>query len=440
MKSKILIMGAAGRDFHNFNVLYREDTESEVVAFTAAQIPFISERRYPPELSGPLYPHGIPIYPESELERLITDNSIDTVVFSYSDVSYDYVMERAAICNSLGADFVLPGPSHTMITAGVPVVSVTAVRTGCGKSGVTRFVARGALDAGIRTAAVRHPMPYGDLASQAVQRFVTTEELAEADCTIEEREEYEPLINMGVTVFTGVDYAKILAMAESESQLVIWDGGNNDLPFFEPTLDIVVTDPLRAGDERRYYPGEANLRRADCAVINKVNSASGEQLKLLRKNITELNPGAAVVETESIVTTKDEEKARNRRVLVIEDGPTLTHGGMKYGAGIVAARSLDATPIDPRPFARGSIKDTLEKYPAIKELIPAMGYSINQRKDLEETINASDADAVIVATPIKLDEIIDIKKPIVNVSYEVRDKTEPGLRGVLDGFFKHFKD
>jgi predicted GTPase len=432
MVRRVIIMGAAGRDFHNFNMLFRGDGESRVVAFTAAQIPFIEGRRYPPSLSGGLYPDGIPIYPEEMLPGLIEKERADTVVFSYSDVSHEYVMHRASIAVSLGADFVLLGAERTMLRSKRPVISVCAVRTGCGKSGVTRYIAAIVAGRGRTPVAIRHPMPYGDLEKMRVQRFASVRDMKEARCTIEEMEEYEPLIDSGVVVYAGVDYADILEAAEKEADVIIWDGGNNDLPFIRPGLELVVVDPLRPGHETTYHPGEANLRRAGCVIIGKANTAPRAAVEALRAVIEGINPSAKVVRTASVVRADGD--VAGKRVLVIEDGPTLTHGGMGYGAGIVAARDAGASPVDPRPFAVGSVRDTLLKHPHLKDLLPAMGYSPGQVKDLEESINATPCDAVLVATPVNLSSLIEIKAPAVRVSYEIEEIESPGLKGVVEGF------
>lgn len=435
-KKKIIIMGAAGRDFHNFNLCYRDDAESEVIAFTATQIPYIDERRYPPELSGPLYPEGIPIYPEEELERLIKENKADDVVFSYSDVPHEYVMHKASLVAALGANFVIPGSTKTMLTSTKPVISVCAVRTGCGKSGVTRFLSEIIQEAGKKAVAIRHPMPYGDLAAQKVQRFTTVAEMKEADCTIEEMEEYEHLVDAGVVVYAGVDYGEILKAAEAEADVIIWDGGNNDLPFIQPDLEIVVADPMRPGHESLYHPGEANMRRADVIIINKVNSAEADDISSVRKAAAKLNPDAKIIETASIVVAEDSETLKGKKVLVVEDGPTLTHGGMTLGAGIIAARQFGAKPVDPRPYAVGSLKKTYAKYPALTDILPAMGYSDEQRSELSSTINATPADFVLIATPVDLSRIVEIKTPAIRVRYSVEDTSTPGLKGVITDFLK----
>ncbi len=434
-KKKIIIMGAAGRDFHNFNVLYRTDPEFEVVAFTAAQIPFIEQRLYSPELSGPLYPNGIRVYPEEELARLIKDNSADAVVFSYSDLSHEEVMHRASLSTALGADFTLLGSERTMIESKKPVISVCAVRTGCGKSGVSRYIAKIILETGKTPVAIRHPMPYGPLTRErSVQRFASLEDITAGGCTIEEREEYEPLVEAGVTVYAGIDYGEILKEAEKEADIIIWDGGNNDLPFIRPDLEIVVADPLRAGDEVRYYPGEANLIRADVVIINKANAARAEFMALVTANVARLNPEARVVKTASKVKAVGD--ISGKRALVIEDGPTLTHGGMDRGAGMAAAEKYGAVAVEVKPFAVGSIKETFKKYPGIKNLLPAVGYSKGQIADLEKTINATPSDIVLVATPINLAALMDIQRPAIRVTYEIEEMEGPGLKGVITGFLE----
>lgn len=441
-KKKVIIMGAAGRDFHNFNMLFREDPEVEVVAFTAAQIPFIEKRLYPAELAGPAYPEGIPIHPEAELGGLIVEHGADTVVFSYSDVPYQEVMHAASLASSLGAEFVLPNYERTLLECARPVISVTAVRTGCGKSGVTRFVSRVVSEGGKKPVAVRHPMPYGELAASRVQRFSSAEDLREADLTIEELEEYEPLVEAGVTVFAGVDYREVLSEAEKEADVIIWDGGNNDTPFVRPDLDIVVADPLRPGHELAYWPGEVNLRRSGCVVINKANSATAEGIETVRDNTHRVNPDAGLVLTSSVVTVEGD--ISGKHVLVIEDGPSLTHGGMPYGAGTTAAMKYGATAVKVRPHATGSIREALENYPHLKNVLPAMGYSEEQRRELKETIESTPCDLVLVATPVDLERLIDIEKPTVRVRYEVRDiesrsfawELPGGLRKVVTDFLE----
>jgi predicted GTPase len=430
-RRRLVIMGAAGRDFHNFNVVFRDDPDVEVVAFTAApQIPFIAHRRYPPELAGPHYPEGIPIVDERELASLVRDEAVDEVIFAYSDVSHEHVMHAASIALAGGADFRLMGPASTMLEAEVPVVAVCATRTGSGKSQTTRRVSRILEAAGIEVIVVRHPMPYGKL-FQAVQRFETEADLDAAECTIEEREEYEPHLAEGRIVFAGTDYGTVLEHAQKEAGVIVWDGGNNDLPFFRPDIHIVVTDPLRAGHETRYHPGEANLRMADVIVINKVDSASPEQIGGVMDSIARSNSSAAVVLAESVVSVEDGEEIRGKRVLVIEDGPTLTHGEMSYGAGVVAARRHGAAEIlDPRRWATPALRETYERY-AVGPILPAMGYSPDQIADLESTINAADCDLVLVATPIDLRRLIRIDRPALRVSYELKEIGSPTLEDVL---------
>ena len=435
MKRKVLIMGAAGRDFHNFNVLYRDRPEYEVVAFTATQIPNIEGRRYPPELAGHLYPDGIPIAPESELVELIGKHQVDEVDFAYSDVSHEYVMHRASMVIAAGANFVLHGHRHTMIRSSRPVVTVCAVRTGAGKSQVTRKVSKILRERGKQVVVIRHPMPYGDLVAQRVQRFATYEDLDRQHCSIEEREEYEPHLKVGTIVFAGVDYEVILRDAEKEADVILWDGGNNDLPFYVPDLHLVVADPHRVGHELRYHPGEANLRMADVVIINKCSTAGAENIEKLRNNVSDLVPTARIIEAASPITVDDPSLIEGKRVLVIEDGPTLTHGGMKYGAGVVAARAHGALElVDPRKYAAGSIAGVYTKYPDIGPLLPAMGYGEEQVKDLEQTINAVDCDTVVIGTPIDLARIIDIKKPSVRVRYELEEIGKPSLEDVLAPF------
>ncbi len=424
----ILIIGAAGRDFHNFNVVFRHDPEVRVVGFTATQIPGVANRRYPTALAGARYPDGIPIFPESELERLIAEMHVDAAVFSYSDISHQNLMHLASRTVAAGADFWLLGTERTQLESVVPVVSVCAVRTGCGKSPVSRLVASELRRAGLKPVVIRHPMPYGDLAAQAVQRFATLEDLDTQQCTIEEREEYEPHICEGTVVYAGVDYEGILRQAEKEAEVILWDGGNNDTPFYASDLEIVVADPHRAGHELSYFPGEVNLRRADVIVINKVDTAATRNVQKVRDNIRTHNPAAMVVEMASRVSVRSPEEVRGRRVLVVEDGPTLTHGEMPYGAGVVAAREFGAAElVDPRPFAVGSIQGTFEQFRQLTDLLPAMGYSSVQRHDLEETINRVPCDLVLVATPIDLARVIKLNKPYLRVSYEVEELSRPRL-------------
>jgi predicted GTPase len=432
MPRRVLIMGAAGRDFHNFNVAYRGDRRYEVVAFTATQIPYIDDRMYPPSLAGERYPNGIPIHDESELAQLIRDERVDDVVFSYSDVSHQYVMHRASEVLAAGANFELLGPSETMLKATVPVVAVCAVRTGSGKSQTTRAIAQTLKDQGKRVVAVRHPMPYGNLEAQRVQRFATLEDLDRYDTTIEEREEYEPHITSGTIIYAGVDYGDILERAQAECDVLLWDGGNNDLPFYAPDVHVVVADPLRAGHETSYHPGEANLRMADVIVINKMDSAAIEQVNQLMDTIRELNPTATVVRANSRVSVDDPEAIRGKRALVVEDGPTLTHGEMKFGAGVVAARAHGAAEIvDPRPWAVGSIAETFRKYD-VGPVLPAMGYSDGQLAEMAQIIDSAEVDVVVIGTPIDLRRVIEISKPAVRVRYDLEVLPDsPSLLDVL---------
>ena len=438
MKRKIIIMGAAGRDFHNFNVYFRDNEDYEVVAFTATQIPDIAGRKYPAELAGRLYPNGIPIEPEEKLPQLIKDYDVDEVVFSYSDVSHQYVMEKVAIVLSNGATFRLLGPKDTQLKSKIPVVSVCAVRTGCGKSQTTRRVLDILRSRNLKVVSVRHPMPYGDLRKQIVQRFETLEDLDKHNCTIEEREEYEPHINRGSIVYAGVDYGRILEEIEKDKpDVILWDGGNNDFPFYKSDLKIVVVDPHRAGHEVSYFPGMVNLLMADVIVINKEETADPEKIDIVRKNIERWNPEAIVVDAASPLFVDDPSKIRDRRVLVVEDGPTLTHGEMKYGAGYIAARKFGAREIvDPRPYAVGSIVDTYKKYAHLDLILPAMGYGEKQMKELEETINRAPADLVVVGTPVDLGRILKINKPMVRVRYELQEIGKPNLEDILDEFLR----
>ena len=432
MPRRVLIMGAAGRDFHNFNVAYRGDRRYEVVAFTATQIPYIDDRMYPPSLAGERYPNGIPIHDESELAQLIRDERVDDVVFSYSDVSHQYVMHRASEVLAAGANFELLGPGETMLKATVPVVAVCAVRTGSGKSQTTRAIAQTLKDEGKRVVAVRHPMPYGNLEAQRVQRFATLEDLDRYDTTIEEREEYEPHITSGTIIYAGVDYGDILERAQAECDVLLWDGGNNDLPFYAPDVHVVVADPLRAGHETSYHPGEANLRMADVIVINKMDSAAIEQVNQLMDTIRELNPTATVVRANSRVSVDDPEAIRGKRALVVEDGPTLTHGEMKFGAGVVAARTHGAAEIvDPRPWAVGTIAETFRKYD-VGPVLPAMGYSDGQLAEMAQIIDSAEVDVVVIGTPIDLRRVIEISKPAVRVRYDLEVLPDsPSLLDVL---------
>jgi len=434
---RTLIMGAAGRDFHNFNVFYRDNKDYVVVAFTATQIPNIEGRKYSAELAGALYPAGIPIYPESELVRLIKDLKVDQVVFAYSDVPHEVVMHKASTVLAAGADFRLMGLASTQVKSTKPVVSVCAVRTGSGKSQTTRRVSLILRDMGYKVAAIRHPMPYGDLVKQKVQRFATYADLDKHECTIEEREEYEPHIDNGVIVYAGVDYEAILRQAEKEVDIVLWDGGNNDFPFYKSDLNIVVADPHRAGHEKAYHPGETNVRMADVFVINKVDTADPDKVIAVRNVLHELNPKAVVIEAASPLFVDDPDAIRGKRVLVIEDGPTLTHGEMAYGAGWVAARRFGAAEIvDPRPFAVGTIHDTYVKYPNTGAILPAMGYGDAMVKDLEKTINKADVDLVISATPIDLNRILKVNKPMQRVRYELQEIGQPTLTEILQAKFK----
>lgn len=438
-RTKVIIMGAAGRDFHNFNTCFRGNAKYDVKAFTATQIPNIDGRRYPAELAGSLYPEGIPIEPEENLDDLIKEHQIDEVYFSYSDVSHDYVMHQSSRVNALGATFSLLGPKFTMLKSTTPIVSVCAVRTGCGKSQTTRHVAELIKAHGKKIVAVRHPMPYGNLVKQSVQRFASLEDLYRHECTIEEMEEYEPHIVAGSIVYAGVDYAAILQRAEQEADVILWDGGNNDLPFFQPDLHITIVDPLRPGHEMSYYPGEANLRMADVVIINKVDSANIGDIHAVRKNILAVNSAAVLIEAASPISVDDAALIRGKRILVVEDGPTLTHGEMTFGAGVVAAERFGAAEIiNPRPFLQGTLVDTFAKYPGIGCLLPAMGYGAKQMKDLEATINAADCDAVIIGTPIDLRRIIDINKPSTRVYYGLQEIGEPMLGRLLGDLIQSY--
>jgi len=430
-------MGAAGRDFHNFNVIYRNDPQSKVVAFTATQIPNIEGRLYPPELSGGLYPDGIPILDEVDLSRLISEFKVDDVVFAYSDVSHEYVMHKASEVLKCGSNFKLLGGEKTMIKSNKPVIAIGAVRTGSGKSQTTRRVAEVLTDAGTSVAVIRHPMPYGDLSKQKVQRFATIEDLKKHDCTIEEMEEYEPHIDRGSVVFAGIDYKAILDKAEKEADIILWDGGNNDMPFYKPDLFLVVVDPHRPGHELLFYPGESNLLMADVVVINKMDTAEPENIATVKANIASVNPGSTIIEAASPVTVEKPDVIKGKRCLVVEDGPTLTHGGMKFGAGIVAAEKFGATEVvDPRPLITGTIAETFDSYPDIGKLLPAMGYGEQQIKDLEATINAADCDVVIIGTPIDLRRLLHIEKPSVRVTYNLKETGIPTVANVLEPFTK----
>ena len=432
-KIKVLIMGAAGRDFHNFNTVFRDNDAYEVVAFTATQIPNIDGRRYPPELAGKLYPAGIPIYPEAELTDLIKKHHIDQVIFAYSDVSHLTVMHRASQALAAGADFRLMGPAETQVKSTKPVISVCAVRTGAGKSQTTRRVTEVIKSLGYKVAAIRHPMPYGDLVKQKVQRFADYSDLDKYDCTIEEREEYEPHIDRGVVIYAGVDYEAILREAEKEADVIVWDGGNNDLSFYKSDLHIVVADPHRPGHEVTYHPGEANLRMADVVVINKIDTADLDHITQVRDNIRAVNPNAIVVEAASPIFVDDPAAIKGKAVLVVEDGPTLTHGEMAYGAGVVAARRFGAAEIiDPRPYAVGTITATYQKYPTTGNVLPAMGYGAEQMKELGETINNTPCDLVIVATPIDLRRVVEINRPSQRVRYELQEIGQPTLAEIIE--------
>jgi predicted GTPase len=433
MVENVVIMGAAGRDFHNFNIYFRNNPRYRVVAFTANQIPDIEGRQYPPALAGDLYPEGVPIHPESELADLIRRHKVDLVAFSYSDVPHIEVMHKASLAMAEGADFILIGATYTMLRSTKPVVAVCAVRTGCGKSQTTRQVCRIVQDRGRRVVAVRHPMPYGDLTQQVVQRFADPTDFDRHQCTIEEREEYEPLVDQGIVVYAGIDYQAILAEAEKEADLIVWDGGNNDTPFYYPDVHIVVFDPHRAGHELRYYPGETNMIMADIAVINKVDSAAPDQIDIVRQNIAAHAPAADIVLAESAIRASSPERIEGKRVLVVEDGPTLTHGEMAFGAGLIAARRYGAAEIvDAADYAVGSLRDTFARYPHLRQVLPAMGYGPRQVKDLEETIRRAECDLVVCATPIDLAKLLTIDKPTLRVRYDYQDAPRgPSLADVL---------
>lgn len=431
MKTKVIIMGAAGRDFHNFNIFYRNNNGYEVVCFTASQIPNIDNRIYPPELAGELYPNGIPIYPEKELSELIKKYDVDEVVMAYSDLPYHYVMNRSAIVNAAGADFKLMGPKSTMLKSSKPVIAVCAVRTGCGKSQTSRKILQ-ILSESHEVAVIRHPMAYGNLVMQESQRFASRDDLDKYDCTIEEREEYEQYIDMGGVVYAGVDYEKILRKAE-KADVIIWDGGNNDFPFIKPDLLITVADPHRAGHELSYYPGEVNFRMADVIIVNKADTADERNIEVVRKNAKKVNPKAVIIKASSPVTIKNPDLL-DKRVLVIEDGPSTTHGGLKYGAGMIAAKKYGAIPIDPRKYAVGSLKDIIEKFDI--EVLPAMGYNDKQIEELEKSINNANCDAVVSGTPIHLEKILRVKKPIIRARYEMGEEAAQKLRKILKDFLK----
>ncbi|HEX2921019.1 MAG TPA: cyclic 2,3-diphosphoglycerate synthase [Bacteroidales bacterium] len=440
VRKNIIIIGAAGRDFHNFNTFFRDNEGYDVVAFTAAQIPDIDGRKYPHELAGKLYPDGIPIYNESDLTRLIKGHKVDECIFSYSDVTYQKVMSVSAIVNAAGANFTLLGPKDTMIKSKKPLIAVGAVRTGSGKSQTSRRVIEILMQKGLKVVAVRHPMPYGDLNAQKVQRFATIEDLQKHNCTIEEMEEYEPHVVRGNVIYAGVDYESILREAENDPDgcdVIVWDGGNNDFPFYKPDLMITVTDPHRAGHELRYYPGEVTLRLADIVIINKIDSATPSDIHEVRENIEKVNPTAVVIDGASPIRVDDQSLIKGKRVLVVEDGPTLTHGEMKIGAGVVAARKFGASKlVDPRPYTVGRLSETFRIYPGIGTLLPAMGYGNDQLLDLQTTINNTDCDSVIVATPIDLARIIKINKPSTRVYYDLQEIGDPNLTQVIDDFVK----
>lgn len=432
MKKRVVIMGAAGRDFHNFNVYFRDNNDYEVVAFTATQIPDIDGRKYPAELAGENYPDGIPIKAEASLVDIIKDYNINHVVFAYSDVRHQYVMSKGAEVNAAGADFRLMGIETTMLKAKVPVIAVCAVRTGVGKSQTTRRVSEILNEMGKKVVVIRHPMPYGDLVEQAVQRFENYEDLAKHNCTIEEREEYEPHIERGNILYAGVDYGKILKEAEKEADVILWDGGNNDLPFYKPDLMITLVDPHRPGHELAYYPGETNLRLADVCIVNKILTAYPENVTIVRENIQRVNPKAVIIDAASPIFIDRPEIIAGKRVLVIEDGPTLTHGEMEYGAGVIAAKKFGARElVDPRPYAAGTIKETFAKYEHLSDLLPAMGYGEKQMKELEKTIKNTDCDAVVIGTPIDLSRIINIEQPSTRVRYELQEIGKPNLQDII---------
>ena len=440
MIENVIIMGAAGRDFHNFNVYFKDNHRYKVIGFTAAQIPNIDGRLYPPELAGELYPEGVPIYSENQLTDLIRKHKVDLVAFSYSDIPHTDVMHKASMVMAGGADFVLIGATYTMLRSKKSVVAVCAVRTGCGKSQTTRHICNIMKAKGKKVVAIRHPMPYGDLTQQVIQRFASYEDIKNQQCTIEEREEYEPLVSQGIVVYSGIDYGQILKAAEKEADVIVWDGGNNDTPFYYPDVHIVIFDPHRAGHELLYYPGETNMLMADIAVINKVDSATGQQIETVRRNIETHAPGAEIVLAESAILVDDPGQIKEQRVLVIEDGPTLTHGEMKIGAGVVAARKFGAAElVDPRPYTVGRLSETFEIYPNIGTLLPAMGYGEVQLKDMETTINKTECDAVVIATPIDLNRIIKIDKPNTRVYYNLQEIGRPNFDSVLADFVKKHK-
>jgi len=439
-KRNVIIIGAAGRDFHNFNTYFRDNEAYNVVAFTAAQIPDIDDRKYPAALAGKLYPKGIPIHAEADLPKLIKELKVDECVFAYSDVTYQHVMGMSALVNAAGASFTLLGPKDTQVKSTKPVIAVCAVRTGSGKSQTSRAIVQALMARGLKVVAIRHPMPYGDLVKQKVQRFATVADLKKHECTIEEMEEYEPHVVRGNVIYAGVDYEAILREAEKEADVILWDGGNNDFPFYQTDLMITVADPLRAGNELTYYPGEASLRMADVIVINKIDSATPDEIQTVRDSIEKVNPKAIVVDAASPITVDHPELIKGKRCLVVEDGPTLTHGKMKIGAGVVAARKFGASElVDPRPFVVGKLAETFKIYPNIGTLLPAMGYGEQQVKDLEKTIDKTDCDTVVIATPIDLSRIVKIKKPTVKVGYDLQEIGSPNLTEVLNDFCKKHK-
>jgi predicted GTPase len=442
MVDNVIIMGAAGRDFHNFNTYFRNNPDYNVVAFTATQIPNIHGRMYPAVLAGEeQYPDGISIHPEEELAELITKHDVKQVIFSYSDVAYEDVMHKCAMVNAAGADFRLMSLDNTVIKSKKPVISICAVRTGAGKSPTTRRVCKILRDKGLKVVAIRHPMPYGDLTKQIWQRFETIEDLEKHNCTIEEMEEYEPHINIGIIVYAGVDYGEILSHAEEEADVIVWDGGNNDLPFYKPDLQIVITDPHRPGHELRYYPGETNLRLADVAVINKIKTADAKNIEIVRNNIKTVSPNAQIVEAHSPIEVENPDEIKGKKVLVVEDGPTVTHGEMSYGAGFLAAKEFGAGEIiDPRPYAQGSLKDTFEKYTHIESVLPAMGYGQEQVADLEATINAAECDIVLSGTPIDLGRLVKLNKPMIRVKYSMQEQGKPDLVEIIDEYMKKHND
>jgi predicted GTPase len=434
MKQRIVIMGAAGRDFHNFNVVYRDDPEVEVIAFTAAQISGIAGRTYPPELAGRMYPQGIPIVDEAELDTLCRDKGVDQVVFAYSDIPHEEVMHRASRSLAAGADFIMLGPQRTMHESGIPVIAVCAVRTGCGKSQAARHIAHLLREKGLRVAVVRHPMPYGNLAREAVQRFASLADLDAADCTVEEREEYEPHLALGHTVYAGVDYARILQLAESENDVILWDGGNNDFPFFRPDLLIVLADALRPGHERHYHPGETVLRMADVILVAKTDVATIEEILRTEQGVRAMNPHAQLLRAASPVTLEPATPLHGRNVIVVEDGPTVTHGGMPFGAGYVAAKHAGASVIDPRPYAVGEIAAAFARYTHLGPVLPALGYSHAQLADLAATLNAAETDFIVSATPIDLGALVKLSKPVIRARYEYADAGTPGLGEIVERF------